>query len=117
MSNAAFAGRTAIVGIATSDFNALYKNADPERTAEELATHAIRDALADAGIEKKEVDGLITGWHEPAASHLAITIKHPITGPDRTMGNRTFGHEVIKCFFEAGGEHRVVDIKIIFQKF
>jgi len=76
MSNAAFSGRTAIVGIATSDFRALYGNVDPQRTAEELATHAIRDALADAGIEKSEVDGLITGGvghYEPIAYRTGLT--------------------------------------------
>jgi acetyl-CoA acetyltransferase len=76
VSNAAFAGRTAIVGIATSDFNSLYKNVDPERTGEELATHVIRDALADAGIDKKEVDGLITGGvghYEPVAYRTGLT--------------------------------------------
>jgi len=75
MSNAAFSGRTAIVGIATSDFKALY-GTDPERTREELATHVIRDALDDAGLEKGQVDGLITGGtvhYEPIAYRTGLT--------------------------------------------
>ena len=56
MSNAGFSGRTAIVGIATSDFKALY-GTDPERTREELATLVIRDAIDDAGLKKDQIDG------------------------------------------------------------
>jgi acetyl-CoA acetyltransferase len=75
MSDRAFSGKTAIVGIATSDFHALY-DVDPERTSEELATHVIRDALADAGLTTRDVDGLVTGgtaFYEPVAYRTGLT--------------------------------------------
>jgi len=75
MSKAEFSGRTAIVGIATSDFKALY-GTDPERTREDLATRAIGDALDDAGLKKEQVDGLITGGtvhYEPLAYRAGLT--------------------------------------------
>ena len=75
MSDRSFAGRTAIVGIATSDFRALYGR-DPERTREELATHAIRGALDDAGLDKSQIDGLVTGGtahYEPIAYRAGLT--------------------------------------------
>jgi acetyl-CoA acetyltransferase len=76
MSDRAFAGRTAIVGIATSDFRALYGKPDPGRTREELATHVIRDALLDAGLEKRQIDGLVTAGvahYEPIAYRTGLT--------------------------------------------
>ena len=52
--------QVAIVGVATSDFASLYRNADRQRTAEELGVEAFRDALEDAGLEVSQIDGLIT---------------------------------------------------------
>src|SRR5919201_2577141 len=50
---------TAIVGVGTTRFGALYRDLDPERTAYELAADALDSALADAGLEKEALDGLI----------------------------------------------------------
>ena len=58
MSDREFAGKTAIVGIGSSDFARLYRSKDPERTGEALATEAIAAAIADAGLEKSQIDGL-----------------------------------------------------------
>ena len=52
--------KVAIVGVGTTPFGQLYRNADPGRTATDLAIDAFRAALADAGLRKDEVDGLIT---------------------------------------------------------
>jgi acetyl-CoA acetyltransferase len=76
MSDRDFAGRTAIVGIASSDFRALYAKPDPQRTREEMATAVIRAALDDAGLEKAEIDGLVTAGvahYEPIAYRTGLT--------------------------------------------
>lgn len=49
------AGRTALVGVGTTAQGEL-----PGRSANEIAAEAIELALADAGLEKDDVDGLIT---------------------------------------------------------
>ena len=61
MSDASIARKTALVGIGTSDFNYLYRNLDPERTREELAVLALKEALDDAGLDKSDIDGLVVG--------------------------------------------------------
>ena len=76
MSDADFAGKTAIVGIGASDFRALYRDPDPERTREQIAIEAIRDALADAGLERDQIDGLVTGGtdhYEPLGYRAGLT--------------------------------------------
>lgn len=60
----------AIVGVATSDFGALYRDRDARRSAYDLAALAFADALADAGIERDEIDGLITA-RVPSYVHMA----------------------------------------------
>lgn len=49
----------AIVGVGESNFRELYANKDTPRDLYGLAADAFREALADAGIEKGEVDGLL----------------------------------------------------------
>ncbi len=61
MSDASIARKTALVGIGTSDFSYLYRNLDPERTREELAVLALKEALDDAGLAKSDIDGLVVG--------------------------------------------------------
>lgn len=61
MSDRDIANKTAIVGIGTSDFGELYRNLDPERTKEELAIAALKEALEDAGLNKENIDGLVVG--------------------------------------------------------
>ncbi|WP_419844791.1 thiolase family protein [Candidatus Poriferisocius sp.] len=76
MSDREFAGQTAIVGIGGSDFAGLYRTPDPERTGEALATEAIAAAIADAGLDKSQIDGLITGGlahYEPVAYRTGLT--------------------------------------------
>ncbi len=76
MSDRGFAGQTAIVGIGASDFARLYRTPDPERTGEALATEVIAEAIADAGLKKSQIDGLITGGlahYEPVAYRTGLT--------------------------------------------
>ncbi|WP_420639566.1 thiolase C-terminal domain-containing protein [Candidatus Poriferisocius sp.] len=76
MSDREFAGQTAIVGIGGSEFARLYRSPDPDRTGEALATQAIAEAVADAGLQKSDIDGLITGGlahYEPVAYRTGLT--------------------------------------------
>lgn len=50
----------AVVGVGNTDFGALWAQPDAQRDAYDLAVEAYREALADAGIAKDEVDGLIS---------------------------------------------------------
>jgi acetyl-CoA acetyltransferase len=52
----------AIVGVGQTDFKALYQNKDTSRDAFGLAAEALKIAIDDAGIQKSEIDGLITSW-------------------------------------------------------
>lgn len=70
MSDRAISGKTAIVGVATSDFRALYTRPDPQRTREELAVQAVQQALDDAALKPSQIDGLVTAGvdsYEPFA--------------------------------------------------
>ena len=76
MSDAAFAGKTAIVGIGASDFRSLYRDSGPARTREQLAVEAFRSALDDAGLKREDIDGLVTGGtdhYEPFAYRAGLT--------------------------------------------
>lgn len=59
-------GTTAIVGVGTTAFGKL-----PGRSAWSLQTEAVRNALADAGLAKDDVDGLLTEsqFSEPLLLH------------------------------------------------
>jgi acetyl-CoA acetyltransferase len=72
------AGRTAIVGVGSTAFGKL-----PGRSAWSLQAEAVRDALADAGLAKEDVDGLLT---EPQFSEPLMLHGH-ILG--RMLGLRT----------------------------
>src|SRR5690242_20709547 len=51
--------RAAIVGIGTTNFGAVYRDLDRERSAYDLGMEALKNALDDAGLEKTDLDGLI----------------------------------------------------------
>jgi acetyl-CoA acetyltransferase len=55
----AFRDQTAIVGVGTTAFGAMYRDLDPERDPYQLGLVALREALADAGLSKDDLDGLI----------------------------------------------------------
>ena len=52
-------GKAAVVGIGATDFAALYARAESPRSAYDLALDAFALALADCGIDKQEIDGVI----------------------------------------------------------
>lgn len=49
----------AIVGVGTTDFGALYARAAQPRSAYDLALDALRAALADSGLAKEHIDGIV----------------------------------------------------------
>jgi len=53
-------GRVAIIGVGTTPFGSLYRDRDATRSDYDLAAWAFAEAVADAGIEKDEIDGLFT---------------------------------------------------------
>jgi acetyl-CoA acetyltransferase len=50
--------KVAVVGIGSSNFGEMYRARQESRTAEALGAAALAEALADAGLEKDELDGL-----------------------------------------------------------
>jgi acetyl-CoA acetyltransferase len=57
--NPAFRDKTAIVGVGNTPFGALYRDLDPERSPYELGATAFVEALADAGLKKSDIDGVL----------------------------------------------------------
>ena len=51
--------QTAIVGVGTTEFGAIYRDLDPERSAYDLGRIAFLEALRDSGLKKSEIDGVI----------------------------------------------------------
>jgi acetyl-CoA acetyltransferase len=51
--------KTAIVGIGNTNFGAMYRDLDKERTSYELAADALKMAIDDSGIDKNDIDGLL----------------------------------------------------------
>jgi acetyl-CoA acetyltransferase len=70
--------RTAIVGVGETDFGPRYRTRDPELTSYDLAAEAFTKALADAGLERDEVDGLICA-RVPNYTRMAtvLGLRHP----------------------------------------
>lgn len=54
----AFRDRTAIAGVGSTSYAAL-RDRDPERTSYDLGARAFTEALADAGLRKDAIDGLV----------------------------------------------------------
>src|SRR5687768_7723514 len=51
--------RTAVVGVGNTPFGALYRNLDPERSPYNLGAEAFVEALADSGLKKSDIDGVL----------------------------------------------------------
>ncbi len=62
--------KVAIIGVGTTRFGDLYRTRDVLRSDYDLAAEAFKLALADAGIEKDEIDGLLTA-RVPSYQHMA----------------------------------------------
>jgi acetyl-CoA acetyltransferase len=69
--------RAAIVGVGQTDFGALYANKDATRNAHGLAIQALRAALDDAGLDKGELDSLITSWVDYGRMATVLGIRNP----------------------------------------
>lgn len=50
-----------IVGVGTTPFRDLYRNLDPSRTSFQLGVDAFINALADSGLQRGEIDGVVVG--------------------------------------------------------
>jgi acetyl-CoA acetyltransferase len=51
--------QVAVAGVGNTPFGALYRDLDPERSQYELGAQAFVGALADAGLKKDDVDGVL----------------------------------------------------------
>jgi acetyl-CoA acetyltransferase len=70
--------KTAVVGVGTTEFGPRYRTLDPETTAFDLAAEAFDAALADSGLRKEDVDGLVSA-RLPSYGRMAdmLGIRHP----------------------------------------
>ena len=81
----------AVVGVGQTDFGALYAERDAQRDAYALGAEAFRLALADSGLRKDEVDGLLTARirYEHSADVLGIPnprVLNALEGSGRMSG-------------------------------
>ncbi|MEU6578824.1 thiolase family protein [Streptomyces sp. NPDC046805] len=51
--------KAAVIGVGTTDFSAIYRQKDPFRTEYALGLEALDLAVADAGISKDDIDGVL----------------------------------------------------------
>jgi acetyl-CoA acetyltransferase len=68
--------KVAIVGVGTTDFGAEYRLKRPDLTAYDLAAEAFCTALADSGLQRDQVDGLLCA-RVPTYERLATMIGLP----------------------------------------
>jgi acetyl-CoA acetyltransferase len=54
-----FKDRTAVVGVGNTNFGAMYRDLDRERSPYTLGAYAFKEALADAGLATDDVDGVL----------------------------------------------------------
>jgi acetyl-CoA acetyltransferase len=59
MSSTHIADKTAVIGIGSTNFGALYRDLDPERTPYDMGADAFVAALEDAGLTKDQIDGVL----------------------------------------------------------
>ena len=69
--------RAAIVGVGQTDFGMLYANRDARRNAHGLAAQALRAAIDNAGLDKSEIDGLVTSWVDYGRMATVLGIRSP----------------------------------------
>lgn len=82
----------AVIGVGSTDFAKLYADRETRRTAEELGIEALQLALLDAGLDRADIDGLITA-RIPDYTGFATSIGTPnlrlafaVDGAGRTAG-------------------------------
>src|SRR5712691_5002780 len=78
MSTQAFKDSVAVAGVGNTNFGAMYRDLDPERSAYILGAYAFKEALEDAGLTKEDVDGLYV-CRVPSCERMAevLGIRHP----------------------------------------
>ena len=54
-----FKDKVAIVGVGNTDFGAMYRNLDPNRSNYQLGLTAFKAALEDSGLKREDIDGLL----------------------------------------------------------
>jgi acetyl-CoA acetyltransferase len=59
MSSKELSDKTAVVGIGSTNFGALYRDLDAERTPYDMGADAFAEALADSGLKKDDIDGVL----------------------------------------------------------
>jgi acetyl-CoA acetyltransferase len=59
MSLKSFKDKAAIVGVGNTPYGQLYRTRDPLRTSFSLGRQAFKNALADSGLRKEDIDGVI----------------------------------------------------------
>ena len=89
----------AVVGVGQTDFGALYAERDAQRDAYALGAEAFRLALADSGLRKDEVDGLLTARirYEHSADVLGIPnprVLNALEGSGTRMNKIANGYRV-----------------------
>src|ERR1700692_2374756 len=59
MSSRDISDKTAVAGIGSTNFGALYRNLDAERTPYDMGVEAFEAAVEDAGLTKDDIDGVL----------------------------------------------------------
>jgi acetyl-CoA acetyltransferase len=73
-----FSDKIAFAGVGTTDFGAMYRDLDPERSGYQLGLTAFKQALDDCGLTRDDVDGLLTSRVEDLTRMSEILgIRHP----------------------------------------
>lgn len=81
----------AIVGVGHTDYRALYEDRDTERDAFSLAAEALERALADCGLRKDDLDGLICSRIEYARLANVLGMHNPRFVHDLEASGRMSG--------------------------
>jgi acetyl-CoA acetyltransferase len=87
-----FHSRVCIVGVGDTDYGSLYRTRDPRRNAYTLGLEAFRNALADCGLKKEEIDGLIVvriPHYQPFANMVGLRflrVANVLRGEGRMSG-------------------------------
>jgi S-adenosylmethionine:tRNA ribosyltransferase-isomerase len=93
-----------VVAVGTTAVRALETVADPAGTVH--PGEGWTELVVDASRPVRVVDGLITGWHEPGASHLALL--QAVAGPDLVSVSYTEALKHGYLWHEFGDSHLIL---------
>ncbi len=87
-----FRDKVAIVGVGTTDFAAMYRDLDPQRSNYQLGLTAFKAALEDSGLTRDDIDGIFTS-RVPDTVRMAeiLGIRHPRFSSTLPGGGRYSG--------------------------